>query len=162
MLSWLFSGQFDRMPNLKIALSEGSIGWIPSFLERGQQVIDEQRYWAARGVELPTYGSGDGGASSHALLETLHLSEMFRRHIFGCFIDDIHGLHNLDEIGEDNVMIETDYPHSDTTWPDSIGLVQKRLAHLPPGVQHKILRGNAERLYRFTPLEPHGIGEGHR
>ena len=33
MLSWLFSGLFTRFPNLKIALSEGEIGWIPYFLE---------------------------------------------------------------------------------------------------------------------------------
>jgi predicted TIM-barrel fold metal-dependent hydrolase len=36
MLAWLFSGHFERMPNLKIALSEGEIGWIPFFLERAQ------------------------------------------------------------------------------------------------------------------------------
>jgi predicted TIM-barrel fold metal-dependent hydrolase len=60
----------------------------------------------------------------------------------------------LDVIGEDNVMIETDYPHSDTTWPHSIKLAHERLDGLPEDVQYKILRGNAERLYRFTPSEP--------
>jgi predicted TIM-barrel fold metal-dependent hydrolase len=71
--------------------------------------------------------------------------------VFGCFIDDIHGLKNLDEIGEDNVMIETDYPHSDSTWPNSLKLAKDRVAHLDPVVQHKILRGNAEALFRFKP-----------
>ena len=51
-------------------------------------------------------------------------------------------------------MCETDYPHSDSTWPDSIEVVQKQIAHLTPEQQYKILRGNAERLYRFTPAEP--------
>jgi predicted TIM-barrel fold metal-dependent hydrolase len=60
----------------------------------------------------------------------------------------------LDVIGEDNVMIETDYPHSDTTWPHSIKLAHERLAGLDPDVQYKILRGNAERLYHFTPAPP--------
>ncbi len=46
-------------------------------------------------------------------------------------------------------MIETDYPHSDTTWPDSIKLARERLAHLPADVQQKIVRGNAERLFQF-------------
>jgi len=46
-------------------------------------------------------------------------------------------------------MIETDYPHSDSTWPDSLKLARERLAHLEPVVQHKILRGNAEKLFRF-------------
>ena len=42
----------------------------------------------------------------------------FRDHIFGCFIEDHHGIASLDEIGEDNMMCETDYPHSDSTWPE--------------------------------------------
>ena len=45
MLDWLFCDYFDRMPNLKIALSEGNIGWIPYFLERAEQVVDKQRHW---------------------------------------------------------------------------------------------------------------------
>ena len=52
MLSWLFSGMFTRFPELKIALSEGEIGWMPYFLERAEQVLDKQRYWVARGVEV--------------------------------------------------------------------------------------------------------------
>jgi hypothetical protein len=48
LMDWLFSGVFVRFPGLKIALSEGSIGWIPYFLERAEQVIDKQRFWASR------------------------------------------------------------------------------------------------------------------
>ena len=52
MLSWLFSGMFQRFPNLKIALSEGEIGWMPYFLERAEQVLDKQRYWVMRGQKF--------------------------------------------------------------------------------------------------------------
>jgi predicted TIM-barrel fold metal-dependent hydrolase len=79
--------------------------------------------------------------------------------VFGCFIDDVHGLQNLDVIGEDNVMIETDYPHADSTWPDSITLAQERLAGFPEATRYKILRGNAERLFRFTPADVVGARE---
>ena len=48
MLAWLFSDYFERMPGLKIALSEGNIGWMPYFIERAEQVIDKQRHWAKR------------------------------------------------------------------------------------------------------------------
>lgn len=51
-------------------------------------------------------------------------------------------------------MIETDYPHSDTTWPDCIEVAQQLVKELPAETQRKILRGNAERLFRFTPIEP--------
>ena len=56
-----------------------------------------------------------------------------RDHIYGCFIEETSGLRCLDIIGEDNVMIETDYPHSDTTWPDCIEVAKKLLADLPVG-----------------------------
>ena len=52
------------------------------------------------------------------------------------------------------MMCETDYPHSDSTWPDCIEMARSRIGDLPPEVQYKLLRGNAERLYRFTPAEP--------
>ena len=44
----------------------------------------------------------------------------FARQIFGCFFSDRFGLGNLADIGEDNVMFECDYPHSDSTWPDTL------------------------------------------
>jgi predicted TIM-barrel fold metal-dependent hydrolase len=148
MLTWLFSSMFQRYPNLKIALSEGEIGWMPYFLERAEQVLDKQRYWVQRGAKFT------GHAGTDTNLDTLDIREVFRKHIFGCFIEDTHGIASIAEIGEDNIMCETDYPHSDSTWPNCISVVKKQIEHLSPEVQYKILRGNAERLYRFTSAEP--------
>jgi predicted TIM-barrel fold metal-dependent hydrolase len=148
MLSWLFSGMFTRFPGLKIALSEGEIGWMPYFLERAEQVLDKQRFWVQRGVKFMEHATTDVD------LNTIDIRALFRDHVFGCFIDDAHGIASIDDIGEDNIMCETDYPHSDSTWPECIGVVKKRIGHLSPEVQYKLLRGNAERLYRFTPAEP--------
>ncbi|HUN35204.1 MAG TPA: amidohydrolase family protein [Trebonia sp.] len=149
MLIWLFSGMFQKYPNLKIALSEGEIGWIPYFLERAEQVLDKQRFWVQRGVKF----TGHAGAG-FVDFDSLDVRATFREHVFGCFIHDEHGIASIGEIGEDNIMCETDYPHSDSTWPDCISEVRSQIAHLDPGVQYKILRGNAERLYRFTPAAP--------
>lgn len=148
MLSWLFSGLFQRYPNLKIALSEGEVGWMPYFLERAEQVLDKQRYWVKRGTKFM------GHAGNEADLDTLDIRETFRNHIFGCIIEDRHAIKSLDEIGEDNVMCETDYPHSDSTWPNCIDVARDTMRDLPEEVQYKLLRGNAEKLYRFTPAEP--------
>jgi predicted TIM-barrel fold metal-dependent hydrolase len=148
MLAWLFSGLFQRYPKLKIALSEGEVGWIPYFLERAEQVLDKQRYWVMRGQTFA------GHAATDVDLDQLDIRASFRDHVFGCFIHDEHGIASIDEIGEDNIMCETDYPHSDSTWPDCIEVVKKQIAHLEPEVQYKLLRGNAERLYRFTPADP--------
>lgn len=148
MLSWLFSGLFQRYPNLKIALSEGEMGWMPYFLERAEQVLDKQRYWVKRGTKFM------GHAGNAADLDTLDIRETFRNHIFGCIIEDRHAIKSIDELGEDNIMCETDYPHSDSTWPDCIEVARSTMKDLPESVQYKLLRGNAEKLYRFTPAEP--------
>jgi hypothetical protein len=114
-------------------------------------VLDKQRHWVKKGQQFMDHGRSDG-----VDLDTLDVRETFRQHVFGCFIHDEHGLASIDEIGEDNIMCETDYPHSDSTWPDCIEVARKQIARLEPEVQHKILRGNAERLYRFTPAAPPG------
>ena len=49
-----------RMPNLKIALSEGNIGWIPYFLERAEQVVDKQRHWVTQGMGFAAYDGAHG------------------------------------------------------------------------------------------------------
>ena len=161
IMEWIFSGKFQHFPGIKIALSEGSIGWIPWFLERANQVLHTQRHWVAKGKKFA--GSGEG---AHATYQggydvfKIDVYNDYREHFYGCFIDDATGLGMLDVVGEDNVMIEADYPHSDTTWPHSIKLAHERLdtAGIAPEVQFKILRGNAERLYQFTPDTPPQVG----
>jgi len=149
MLSWLFSGLFQRYPKLKIALSEGEAGWMPYFLERAEQVLDKQRFWVQRGVKFMAH-AGAGAID----LDNFDIRETFKNHVYGCMIEDAHAIASLGEIPEDNLMCETDYPHSDSTWPNSIKVVKDLIRHLPEETQYKILRGNAEKLYRFTPAEP--------
>jgi predicted TIM-barrel fold metal-dependent hydrolase len=155
LLDWLFSGNFVRFPHLKIALSEGSIGWMPYFLERAEQVIDKQRFWASR-FDIDMNASHERGEEKGAARFDLDtdIRRLFKDHVFGTFIEDHAGLRLLDVIGEDNVMLECDYPHSDSTWPDTISLANKWLGDLPDEVQHKITVGNACRVYDFTPADP--------
>jgi predicted TIM-barrel fold metal-dependent hydrolase len=153
MLAWLFSDAFERFPQLKIALSEGNIGWMPYFIERAEQVIDKQRHWA-KNTTTAFYQNNVATKQLMADLDQLDVRATIREHIFGCFIEESSGLRSLDIIGEDNVMVETDYPHSDTTWPNCISVARELVSALPEETQYKILRGNAERLYRFTPATP--------
>jgi predicted TIM-barrel fold metal-dependent hydrolase len=160
LLDWLFSGNFDRFPGLKIALSEGSIGWIPYFLERAEQVVDKQRFWASR-FDIDMNASHERGeATGEATFDLdTDIRRLFKDHVFGTFIEDQAGLRLLDIIGEDNVMLECDYPHSDSTWPDTVNLARKWLGDLPDDVQHKITVGNACRVYGFTPADQPGSGD---
>ena len=151
----MFSGNSETFPGLKIALSEGSIGWIPYFLERAEQVVDKQRFWASR-FDIDMNASHERGESKGAATFDLDtdIRRLFKDHVFGTFIEDQAGLRLLDVIGEDNVMLECDYPHSDSTWPDTVNLARKWLGGLPDETQHKITVGNASRIYDFPPADP--------
>ncbi len=155
LMDWIFSGLFDRYPNIKIALSEGSVGWIPWVLERAQQVYDTQRFWVAKGQALGNVGPVQQ-YDTQIDTDKINVYRDYYDHFYGCFIDDATGLSMLKVVGEDNVMIEVDYPHSDTTWPHSLKLAHERLdaAGLTPEQKYKILRGNAERLYQFQAADP--------
>jgi predicted TIM-barrel fold metal-dependent hydrolase len=155
LLMWLFSGTFERFPGLKLALSEGGIGWIPWFVQRSQQIADKQYAWGSENkVKL---GHGDRHeevevAPFELKLQGVDFKQVLRDHVYGCFIDDEVGAHvGIDYLGVDNVMAETDYPHSDSSWPDSIALMRNQLQHLDPADQVKILRKNAERVFQFVP-----------
>ncbi len=150
MLSWIFGDTFERFPKLKIALSEGNVGWMAYFLERAEQCLDKQRHWLSRGVPLHGYDNKyDAGTAAN--VDTIDIRRVFREHIFGCFLQDRTGMQVLDLIGEDNVMCESDYPHADTTWPHSVKVARDCMQGLSEATQLKLLRGNAERLFRFTP-----------
>ena len=156
LMDWIFSGLFQRFPNIKIALSEGLDRLDPLGARAGPAGVRRPsatgwpRAWpSATWVRSRT-------TTRHIDTEKIDVYRDYREHFYGCFIDDATGLGMLDVVGEDNVMIECDYPHSDTTWPHSLKLAHERLdaANLTDEVKYKILRGNAERLYQFTPSAP--------
>lgn len=129
LVDWLMCGAFVRFPDLKVAFSEGQIGWIPYVLNRADVVWRENRAWGGVAETVPRPPS-----------------ELFAGHVFGCFFDDAHGLASLDEIGVDNVTYESDYPHSDSTWPRTRQVAEEQMGHLPDDTIEKIVRGNAIRM----------------
>jgi predicted TIM-barrel fold metal-dependent hydrolase len=74
-------------------------------------------------------------------------SSYFPDHVYGCFFDDAHGLKSVDEIGEDNITYESDYPHSDSTWPRTREIAEEQMADLTDEQRRKIVRGNAIKLF---------------
>ena len=146
---WLFSGQFIRHENLKVCLSEGGIGWIPYILQRATWVLDRNRDWVEGDVELDTSAGWVDEQAKGAAPERfdIPLEQLFRDHVYGCFIDDVQGVANLDAIGVDNVMIETDYPHVDSTYPNSWQMAKDALEGKDDEVIYKILQGNARKVF---------------
>jgi predicted TIM-barrel fold metal-dependent hydrolase len=126
MADWLFSGKLIDFPSLKLAYSEGQIGWIPYALERADTVWEHHDPWMHTKERIPEPPS-----------------TYYWGRIFGCFTADRHGLANLDAVGRDNICFETDYPHTDTTWPESRAYAEAMVAGLDEETTYKVLRGNA-------------------
>jgi predicted TIM-barrel fold metal-dependent hydrolase len=129
LCDFLFSGVLVKFPTLKLAYSEGQIGWIPYILERADDVWKEHRAWAQVKDLIPEPPSS-----------------YYYKHVFGCFFRDQHGIDSLDVVGVDNVTFETDYPHTDSTWPDTKTIAEGYMAGLADDVVFKIMRGNALRM----------------
>jgi predicted TIM-barrel fold metal-dependent hydrolase len=121
---------FERFPNLKVALSEGGIGWMPYILERTDSTWERHRFYTG-------------------MADAKRPSDIFRDHIYGCFISDEAGLKNIDLIGVDNIMFEGDYPHSDSNWPNARKLLEVSLAEVPDDQARKIAESNARSLFNF-------------
>jgi len=130
MTDFLLSGLFERFSNLKVAYSEGQIGWIPHLLHRMDVVWEDNRGWGGIADKVPNPPSS-----------------YFKDHVYGCFFDDPNGLMLIDQIGEDNITYESDYPHSDSTWPRTRQIAEKQMAGLTDEQRYKVLRGNAIRLF---------------
>ena len=67
---------------------------------------------------------------------------------------DRTGLENLHRVGVDNVTFETDYPHTDSTWPHTKKIATDMLAALDDESVRKIVRGNAIKLFGLDGLAP--------
>lgn len=130
----LWSRVIREYPNIRFALSEGSIGWVPYLLERADYVYEHHARWT---------GTDFGGKLP---------SEVFREHFLTCFIEDAAGLRLLDLIGEDIVCLEVDYPHSDSTWPHSPERLVRTLGDLDADTVAAITHRNAMRHFDFDPF----------
>jgi predicted TIM-barrel fold metal-dependent hydrolase len=131
---WLHLEALERYPDMKIALSEGGIGWIPYFLERSDFSHERHKAW------------------THSRFKGTRPSEVFRKHFLTCFIDDAFGLQNLKSIGEDMVAYECDYPHSDSLWPNVPETLWESVKHLTALQIDKVTHRNAMRFFRFDPF----------
>ena len=68
------------------------------------------------------------------------------------FMEDVVGLRERELIGVDNIMWASDYPHSDSTWPNSRESVEQQMesARVSPEDAYKITFGNAAKLYGIS------------
>jgi predicted TIM-barrel fold metal-dependent hydrolase len=131
LVDFLWSGVLVRYPNLRLAYAESQIGWLPYVLERIDDVWHDNQGWAqTKQIPEPP-------------------STYFHRNVYGCFFKDQTGIDMRDRIGIDRITFETDYPHSDSTWPDSREVAGRLLRGLDQESITRILRTNAIDLFEL-------------
>jgi predicted TIM-barrel fold metal-dependent hydrolase len=125
---FIFSGVLERFPGLKLVSAENNVGWLPFVIQRWDQAHASSRYMQTTPL-------------------TLRPSEYFHRQVYATFIDDSVGVENRHQIGIDNIMWSSDYPHTASTWPHSRDIIARDFKAAPEEEKWKIVRENVIALY---------------
>lgn len=135
---FIFSGVFDRVPDLKIVCVEADAGWAPHWMYRADHAYKRHRYWL-KCDELQRLPS-----------------DYFKENIYLTFQDDWSAFAQKDHLNVERLMWANDFPHSDATWPWSQEMLAEHTAGLSEHEKARILRDNVRELYDLpisdTPL----------
>ena len=127
----IFSGVLERHPQLNLVLAESGISWLPFFLARADME------WRAL-------------KSSLDYAPELSPSELFRRQMYATFEEEFFP-EQIPLLGADACMWASDYPHTDSTFPNSREVIDETLGVLTPEDRRKVTATNCARLYGFAP-----------
>jgi predicted TIM-barrel fold metal-dependent hydrolase len=133
-VDWLYTLLPVRYPDLKICMSEGGIGWVPALLDR----LDHMGRYSSM------YGTWQGDLTP---------AEVLQRNFWFCAVEDQSTFALRDRIGVEHILVESDYPHSDSTWPNSQRVIHEEIGDLPADDIRKITWENASKLYRHPVPE---------
>jgi predicted TIM-barrel fold metal-dependent hydrolase len=127
---FIFHGIFDRFPNLKVASVESGVGWLSWFAEYMDRTWEKQRFWTESPLKnTPSY--------------------YMNRNVWGSFIQDRIGVLLRKEPGGKNIMWSSDYPHSETSWPNSRDIILRDFKGIPDNDIRDIICNNAKKLFRL-------------
>jgi predicted TIM-barrel fold metal-dependent hydrolase len=116
-------------PGLKFVWSEGGIGWISAAVEHADRQWERHKYWTLLGETLP--------------------SEIARRNMWFCMIEEPVGLKHRHDFTVDRILWECDYPHADTSWPNAQAMCKQLFDGVPQHEVDAITHSNAEALFDF-------------
>jgi predicted TIM-barrel fold metal-dependent hydrolase len=128
----IFSGVFERHPALMLAIVEFELAWIPHLLSAMDYTYRERHEEAI-----------------HRFEDGMLPSDFYRRNVVLSFQEDAIGVRLRDVIGVDNMMWGSDYPHSESTFPQSRKILAEILAGVPDADRSKIVGANTARVYAF-------------
>jgi uncharacterized protein len=131
MIDLIFSGVFDRFPDLDVVFAEVDAGWVPYAKEQIDNNYRRLDPVSRFGLAAPP-------------------SEYIEAHFHYGFMTDTFGIHHRGDVGVDRLLWSSDYPHISADWPSSWRTIQAAFAGVPTEERHRILAGNTQRLYGFT------------
>jgi predicted TIM-barrel fold metal-dependent hydrolase len=127
----LVSDLFDRFPKLKVMSAESGIGWVPFVVESLEYHFDDmivERDERAFAKRRPR--------------------EYFQDHLYVTFwFERTAPQKLLEDIGINNVMVETDFPHPTCLFPDTRARLAAAISGVSDDVKARVLRDNAIDLY---------------
>ncbi len=133
LLSLIFYGVMERHPRLKFVVAENDSGWMAHFMYRIDHFYEKF------------------GAMTGERLISMAPSDYVKRNVWVTFQDDLTGVLTTSYFGADNFMWASDFPHTDTTWPNSVKVVESNFAGMSSEIKRKITFNNAAKLYGMTP-----------
>jgi predicted TIM-barrel fold metal-dependent hydrolase len=129
-VDWLFSLLPVRFPDLKLCLSEGGIGWVAGLLDRLDHMLPyHSMYGTWEGIDLTP-------------------AEVLQRNFWFCAVEDPSTFPTARRIGSENILVETDYPHADSTWPSTQAKLATTLEGFSPEDIERFTWRNAAELFR--------------
>ena len=128
----IFSGVFERYPGLKMAVVEFELSWVPYLVSSMDYTYVERNEEA-----------------SYRFKNNLRPSDFFHSNVYLSFQEDDVGIRLRDIIGVDSMMWGSDYPHSESTFPKSMEILDRILDGVPQDERDKIVGTNVARLYNF-------------
>jgi uncharacterized protein len=135
-VQWVLSGLFDRFPKLRIFFAENQIGWIPFFLQGADVRYNRHHHWADRLLGLKPLRRPP--------------SEFIREYFYWGFQFDRVGVELRHKINVDRLMWGSDFPHQESDWPESLGIIEKNFMGVPDAEKQKMVCGNAIEFFRLS------------
>ena len=129
--TFIFGGVFERHPGLRVVSVEADAGWVPHYMYRMDHAYSRHRYWLPSGTltKMP--------------------SEYFREHVYTTFQDDWTAFQVKDLCNIRRLLWANDFPHSDSTWPESQAVLARHAASLTDAERDLVLHDNVAELYRL-------------
>lgn len=126
----IYGGVFEKFPELKFCSIESGVGWFAFAADYMDRTWEKQRYWVNSPINKPP-------------------SFYMDQNVYGSFIHDAVGIQTRHMLGAKNIMWSSDYPHSETTFPESQAMIEKLFAGVPDEDKKMILGGRAKALFNF-------------